>query len=613
VQTNRLPLIKERDNPEHFYLMALLFLCAVVFFYRLGRLPFIGPDEPRYAEVAREMYATGDWITPRLGGIEWFEKPALTYWLMAAGYALFGENEFGARFGVAAVSTFGALLLYFFGRRAHSARFGYLSAAALVTCGLWPGFARAVTCDLTLTVAIEGALLSFFLWESKESRAGADRLWYVFCFALGLATLAKGLVGVVLPAMIIAPYLILTGAWRSLLRPRLIIFGALIFLATAVVWYAPVVARNGRGFIDEFFIGHHFQRYLSNKYRHPQPFYFFPLVVVAGSFPWSFYLLSSVGQTLVCLGRRLSRSKIERSGVGADLRVCPEAAGLLRPGQTRRSAPTIIWGLLGQTKICPTDRLHLFLLLWIAAPIIFFSFSGSKLPGYILPVFPAVALLVGRELERWWIDESRPTVAPQFLTAALTAAAGIGAGVLLQRELGMSARDAWLMGSGAVLATAVYLGLLFFKGVRVATLYLPIGLAVIFVAAAHLVFPGLGNRESLKRLSLTALQVARPYERLVFFINNDQSINFYATGLPLRDDRSELVITKSAEEIALLVEASRSQSLLIMSPKRWGDGLMKSTNLRVEKIGEQEFNAGCSPECDWVLLRARRSAAPDQQ
>jgi len=567
VQTDRLPLIRKKDNPELFYLIALLFLCAVVFFYGLGRLPFIGPDEPRYAEVAREMYATGDWITPRLGGIKWFEKPALTYWLLAAGYALFGENEFGARFGVAAVSTFGALLLYFFGRRAHSARFGYLSAAALVTCGLWPGFARGVTCDLPLTVAIEVALLSFFLWESKESEAGADRLWYVFCFAMGLATLAKGLVGVVLPLMIIAPYLILTGAWRSLLRPRLIIFGALIFLGTAAVWYAPVIARNGREFIDEFFVGHHFRRYLSNKYRHPQPFYFFPLVVAAGSFPWSFYLLSSVGRTFVSLWR----------------------------GQAK----------VRQTKVRPIDRLNLFLLLWIVAPIVFFSFSWSKLPGYILPVFPAVALMVGRELERWWSDESRPPMAPRFLTAPLTAAAGIGAGVLLQRELGLSARDAWLMGSIAVLASAVHLGLLLFKNGRVATLYLPIGLAVIVVAASHLVFPALANRESLKKLSLVALEAARPYERLVFLINNEQSINFYATGLPLRDGRSELMTVYSTEEIATLIEAGHSQSLLIMSPKRWGDGLMKSANLRVEKIGEQGFHASCSPECDWVLLRAQ--------
>jgi 4-amino-4-deoxy-L-arabinose transferase-like glycosyltransferase len=574
VQSNHLPLIRERNNQENFYLIALLFLCGVIFFYGLGRLPFIGPDEPRYAEVAREMYASGDWITPRLGGIEWFEKPALTYWILALGFALFGENEFGARFAVAMVAIFGALLLYFFGSRARSARFGYLSAAALATCGLWPGFARGVTCDLTLAVTIEMALLSFFLWESKESRVGADRLWYVFCFALGLATLAKGLVGVALPLMIISPYLILTGAWRSLLRPRLVIFGALIFLATAAVWYAPVIARNGREFIDEFFIGHHIQRYMSNKYRHPQPFYFFPLVALAGSFPWSFCLISS-------LARRDSWASLKQ------------------------------WRQASSEKT-PDDRLHLFLLLWIAAPIVFFSFSGSKLPGYILPIFPAVALTIGRELDGWWKVESRPPVAIQVLTAAMTAAAGIGAGVLLQRELGLSARDAWMMGSVAISVAVVYLGLLFFKQVRVATLYLPVGLAVIIIAAAHLVFPGLGNRESLKKLSLMALQAALPYERLVFLINHDQSINYYATELPLRDDRSELVTVKTSEEIARFIEAGRSQSLLIMSPKRWGDGLMKSMNLRVEKIGEQEFNASCSPECDWVLLRARMSAAPAQ-
>jgi 4-amino-4-deoxy-L-arabinose transferase-like glycosyltransferase len=563
----RFPSNRERYNSEHFYLIALLFLCAVVFFYGLGRLPFIGPDEPRYAEVAREMYVTGDWITPRLGGINWFEKPALTYWILAAGYTVFGANEFGARFAVAMVATFGALLLYFFGRRARSPRFGYLSAAALVTCGLWPGFARGVTCDLTLTVAIEIGLLSFFLWESKESSLGRDRLWYLFCFALGLATLAKGLVGAVLPLMIIAPYLILTGAWRSLLRPRLIISGALIFIATAAVWYAPVVLRNGREFIDEFFIGHHFQRYLSNKYRHPQPFYFFPLIALAGSFPWSGYLLSS-------MARPDSRASLKR---------------------WRRDS----------SERTPDDRLHLFLLLWIVVPIVFFSFSGSKLPGYILPIFPAVALIVGREMDRWWSDESRPPMAPQYLTASLLAAAGIIACVLLQLELGVSARDAWFMGSLAVLVGAVYLGLLFFKQVRVATLYLPIGLAVIVVGAAHLVFPGLGNRESLKKLSLMALETARPSERLVFFINHDHGVNFYATELPLRDDRSELVTAKSAEEIALRIEDSRNQSILVMTPREWIDGVTKSGTLRAEKIGEHNLNIACSPKCDWVLLRAQ--------
>jgi len=149
------------------------------------------------------------------------------------------------------------------------------------------------------------------------------------------------------------------------------------------------------------------------------------------------------------------------------------------------------------------------------------------------------------------------------------------------------------------------MGLLLFKNGRVATLYLPIGLAVILVAATHLVFPGLGNRESLKGLSLKALEAARPYERLVFFINNDQSINFYAAGLPLRDERSELVTAKSGEEIGMLIDAGRSQSILVITPKRWRDGVTKSGLLRAEKIGEQNFNASCSPECDWVLLRAQ--------
>ncbi|MGH9751325.1 MAG: hypothetical protein ACREA2_00945, partial [Blastocatellia bacterium] len=406
---------------------------------------------------------------------------------------------------------------------------------------------------------------------------------------------AKGLVGVVLPLVIIAPYLILTGAWRSLMRPRLIIFGAAILLATAAVWYAPVAARNGRAFIDEFFIGHHFQRYLSNKYRHPQPFYFFPLVALAASFPWSFYLLWSLARpaSWASLKRRRQASQENRQ----DLQDCSGLRSVQKnPEQSYKSC------LFSDEKL---DRLHLFLLLWIVVPIIFFSFSGSKLPGYILPIFPAVALIVGRELDRWWSDESRPSKAPQFLTASLLAAAGIGAGVLLQRELGVSARDAWLMGSGVVLVATVYLGLLFFKQVRAATLYLPVGLAVIVAAATHLVFPGLGNRESLKKLSLMALQAARPSERLVFFIHHDHGVNFYATGLPLRDDRSELVTVTSAEEIARLIEAGRGRSILVMSPKRWSDEVSKSGTLRVEKIGEQEFNAACSPGCDWTLLRAQ--------
>ena len=294
------------------------------------------------------MYESGDWITPRLAGLHWFEKPALTYWLAAAGYSLFGVSEWAARAGVALLASGGVFLLYWFGRRVHSARFGYLSAATLATCGLWTGFARGATFDLPLSVCLELALVSFFLWSQQPVQPAADeprsdKLWWVFCAALGLAVLAKGLVGIVLPVAIAGLYLLLTWRLPLVLKPRLLILGTFLLVAVAALWYGPMLARHGSEFVDEFIIRHHFQRYTSNKYKHPQPFYFFGLVILAGSFPWLPFLLAS-GRRALSNGRLLISDSAE--------------------------------------------RLTLFLWLWVLVPLAFFSFSGSKLPGYILPVFP---------------------------------------------------------------------------------------------------------------------------------------------------------------------------------------------------------------------------------
>lgn len=534
-------------------------LCGVVFFYGLGSLPFIGPDEPRYAEVAREMFVSGDWITTRLGGINWFEKPALTYWLSAIGYKLFGETEFAARFGIAVFAAIGVLFIYFFGRRIRSPRFGYLSAAALATCGLWPGFARGATFDLPLSVAMELALLSFFVWEREEQEQGRSRLWWVFCFALGLAVLAKGLVGIVLPGAVVGLYLLLTGRLNVVLKPKLLLVGAAIFLATAAVWYAPVIARHGREFINEFFIGHHFQRYLSNKYKHPQPVYFFFVVVLLGSFPWSFFLVSSV------------------------------------------------WRALKDRRALLNDRLRILLWLWTLLPILFFSFSGSKLPGYILPVFPAVALLIGTEVDRWWTDNDLSRwIWLSSLTAVLLLVVGVAAGLIGQRALGISGVQAWGISGTTIAVAFVYFALRAWRGGAQATYFLPFGLALVVIVATHTVFPKLGEQESLRSLAQTAVRFAASDERLIFYVNSDHSFDFYATDLPLRDTKSELVTLTSPDNIALLVAASKSQSILVASPKRWSDGVTNSEKLTTEKLGEQNFNARCSPDCDWVLLRARR-------
>lgn len=551
--------IPKLSNRQLGPLLALAALAAGMLGYGLGCLPLIGPDEPRYAEVAREMYLTGDWVTTRLGGIHWFEKPALLYWMVAVSYELWGVSELATRAGAALLAAAGALLLFLFGRGLRSARYGYLSAAALLTSALWVGFGRGATFDIVLAVTTELALLAFFRWEG----GGARRAWWVCGGALGLAVLAKGLVGVVLPGAIAGAYLVITGGLgRALRRRRELLLGALVFVATAGVWYGPVIWRHGGGFIREFFVAHHFERYLTNKYRHPQPVYFFFVVALAGIFPWSAYLVAAA-----------ARAAREWRTLVAD----------------------------------PAQRLRLFLWLWALVPILFFSFSGSKLPGYILPSFPALALLIGEELERWWTEApSRGRVALGMATSLLLMAAAAATGWRVGGDLGAAPRASWAVAGVAGAVALGHLVLLFARGGRAATLALPPGLFLVVVAAAHWLFPGLGTRESMRDLSFAAARQARPGERLAFYISQEQSINFYATGLPLRDARSDLVTAMKPEEVEELLAGQEAGSLLVIARKRWSPDLHVDPRLAVETLAEQPRHARCSPRCDLELLRVRR-------
>ncbi len=557
MQTAERTGIPLNNSPARFYLPALAVLCALAFFYGLGSLPFLGPDEPRYAQVARAMYASGDWITPRLAGLHWFEKPALTYWLAALGYTLFGVSEFAARAGVALLASGGVFLLYWFGRRVHSAQFGYLSAAALATCGLWIGFARGATFDLPLSVCLEAALLCFFLWERQAGQADVSAtLWWLFCVALGGAMLAKGLVGIVLPAAIIGLYLLLTRRLLSVLQPRLLFFGALLFLATAALWYGPMLWRHGQEFVDEFFIAHHFQRYTSNKFKHPQPFYFFFVVVLAGSFPWTPFLLLNLGQTW----------------------------------RARH-------GLLNDDA----QRLRLFLWLWVLAPLLFFSCSGSKLPGYILPVFPALALLVGQQLLPLFAPHARAKAL--YWTPVLFALIAVAAYFAGWRELGLSLFSIRLIAGLAVVLALVHLVLLWRGLTAVTVLFVPAAIVSLSVVTVHQIAPALGRVESLAALALQAGQSAQPGERLIFYINPHHSVDFYAPALPLRDEHSDLTTAMSLRELDEQVR--QRGSLLVLTPQRWSNDVLESATLTVERLGHSAGEPRCTPGCDWLLLRAR--------
>lgn len=332
----------------------LLFAIIIAFYlYGLGKLPLLGPDEPRYAEVAREMFLSGDLITPILGGHTWFEKPALLYWMIAGAFKVFGVSEWSARVGPALCGVLTLVAVWCIGREIdrQSAGFSFWSVVVTASCLGLIVFSRAASFDVVITMTITWSLAFFLLHELPATKR--KQLLLAGCYVfVGLSLLAKGLVGIVIPFGVVGLYYLLRRTWprRSVLLS--LVWGVPLALAVSTIWYGPVIARHGWTFIDEFFIQHHFARYVSNKYHHPQPIYFYPVIILMLALPWTVHFVIALVKA-------------------------------------RR------WEWRGDDSV---SIVRVFALAWLLLPIIFFSFSGSKLPGYVLPALPAVALLVSERL-----------------------------------------------------------------------------------------------------------------------------------------------------------------------------------------------------------------------
>lgn len=317
-------------------------LAYFLYFYHLSGAGLLGPDEPRYATIGREMAASGDWVTPRLWGQPWFEKPALLYWLTAAGFRLGLGPELAPRLPVALISlAFLALFAWVLGRE-FGCRAAGISTLILGTCWGWVGFSQIGVTDLLLTATFSAGMLLAIPWIAK----GDARRLPATAALLGLAVLAKGLV----PLVLAAP-LVFRGRVRDLVRFRVVA----PFLIVALPWYLLCYLRNGVAFLNVFFWQHHFSRFVSGGLMHVQSIWFYIPVFAAGMLPWS-----------------------------------PLLGLLFRRG---------VW----------VDRRRLFLLLWLVWGLIFFSISANKLPGYILPLFPAAAALIALRLEE--IADARPWLA----------------------------------------------------------------------------------------------------------------------------------------------------------------------------------------------------------
>ena len=369
-----------------------LFILLVVFTYFFGlTIPLLGPDEPRYAQVAREMIERHDFVTPTLGGFAWFEKPALLYWLEAASYKLFGVTEFAARFGSAIFGLGTVFCLWWLGRslrendqRSTNDDFAkWLAIVGATTAGIIV-FARGASFDIILTFPMTAALVSFFVAERSVVRTLASYYLPLISFYLfiGVALLAKGLVGIVFPIAIVGFYFILSRRFPSKHFIASLFWGTLIWLSVASIWYVPVYLQNGYQFVDEFFIQHHFQRFTSNKYQHPQPFYFFFWVLPLMTIPWLPFFLAAVWRS----GRSLFTKFVGENS--------------------------------SETSVTTFSPLILFAYAWLIVPLVFFSFSGSKLPGYILPSVPAAIILSAEFISRF--TSKRPAWKMSLIAVAFT-------------------------------------------------------------------------------------------------------------------------------------------------------------------------------------------------
>ncbi|HEU4403172.1 MAG TPA: glycosyltransferase family 39 protein [Candidatus Polarisedimenticolia bacterium] len=347
----------------------LVLLCAPIVFYRLGRPALGDPDEGRNAEVAREMLASGDFVTPHLNGLRYLDKPPFFFWSVAAADALFGPTEFAARLPSALSSLACILLVAWFARRHAGARAGWLAAAVLALSPLYMVFARLVIFDMMLCLCTSaGAIAAFEALEGDERSA---RLAAPILFAAaGVGTLTKGPVALLIPLLVAVAWTLLRGR-PGLLRRLRFGRGLLLYAAIVLPWLALVAARNP-GYLDYALIGENLGRLHSNRFQTSRPWHFYLGVIIPGLFPWIVYVGVAAARRAARLGRglpaylRLSAGGDERNGERRD-----RAGG----GSRRRAA--------------------VFVVVWLAVLYLFFSLIASKRPSYILPCAVPVALLAG--------------------------------------------------------------------------------------------------------------------------------------------------------------------------------------------------------------------------
>ncbi|MDD2915951.1 MAG: glycosyltransferase family 39 protein [Gallionella sp.] len=359
----------------------LLIAVALIWFANLEYRTLIKPDEGRYAEIPREMVASGDWVTPRLNELKYFEKPPLQYWATATAYTLFGEQQWTSRLWTGLTGFAGILLVWFAGLRLFGREAAGYAALLLSSSLLYVLMGHINTLDMGVTFFLTLGIVGLLLGQAQMDKT-KQRNWMLVAWAgLALAVLSKGLMGLVLPGTALFIYCMVQRDFGVLKRMHWL-SGLAVFFAITVPWFVLVMKANPE-FFERFFIYEHYTRFTTKTHGRYQPWYYFIPILLAGALPWTVLMFDTMLRTI-----------------------------------RNSSLPDNIFN---------TER---FLLIWAVFIYLFFSVSGSKLPSYLLPMLPALALLMGKRIAEMNARVLFWQVAPVLLVALLWLGLALNVGKL---------------------------------------------------------------------------------------------------------------------------------------------------------------------------------------
>ncbi|MBL8473101.1 MAG: glycosyltransferase family 39 protein [Rhodocyclaceae bacterium] len=476
-------------------LWALFTVFAVLWLGTLDYRKLIKPDEGRYAEIAREMAVSGDWITPRLNGIKYFEKPPLQYWATAAAYKIFGTHEWTARLWTALTGLAGVWLAWFTVRRLWGSDAAATAAMCLASSLLYFGMGHMNTLDMGLTFFLQLALCGFLLANATAATPDAERRWMLVTWgALALAVLSKGIVALVLTGGTLVVYSVANRDFSPWRRLHLLL-GLPVFFAIAAPWFIAVSVVNPE-FPHFFFIHEHFERFLTPVHRREQAWWYFLPILLLGLLPWTTLVLRGVW--------RAWQAELSREFAPARL-----------------------------------------LLVWAVLTFAFFSVSSSKLPSYILPVLPALAMAGSAQLLRLGTRELRIHLLLLALLAGVALVAAPRVAERFDRETTaamMQNYAHWLTAAAALFLAATLAALLLTRAARRADAFLALAAGAFAagnaVVLGHEALAASNSSYYLAREVSPQLQPSTPFYSVQGY---DQTLPFYLDRtLTLVDFRDEM-------------------------------------------------------------------------